>query len=162
MMNGVSLETCWAIKKHWNNKFYYTVASCWLFLYDLYYDALIHEHQIFYYLWNFTSWVHKGVKFVYIKILKLYFNSLIAYIVSNRLWFYYLNLCVESFTEVSEIHFNNIITYIPTFPKWPFLWPPPIKMLHLCLISPNACHMLYHSHSLWLRHPNATGEKCNL
>jgi len=31
MMRVVSLET---IKKHWNNKFYYTVASCWLFLYD--------------------------------------------------------------------------------------------------------------------------------
>ena len=36
MMSGVSLETCWAIKKHWNNKFYYTVQSCWLFLYDFY------------------------------------------------------------------------------------------------------------------------------
>ena len=35
MMSGVSLETCWAIKKHWNNKFYYTVPPCWLFLYDL-------------------------------------------------------------------------------------------------------------------------------
>jgi len=35
MMSGVSLETCSAIKKHWNNKFYYTVASCWLFLYEL-------------------------------------------------------------------------------------------------------------------------------
>ena len=35
MMSGVSLETCRAIKKHWNNKFYYTVASCWLFLYDM-------------------------------------------------------------------------------------------------------------------------------
>jgi hypothetical protein len=31
--------------KQWNDKFYYTVASCWLFLYDLYYDARIHEHQ---------------------------------------------------------------------------------------------------------------------
>ena len=31
MMSVVSLETCWAIKKHWNNKFYYTVASCWFF-----------------------------------------------------------------------------------------------------------------------------------
>jgi hypothetical protein len=31
MMSGVSFETCWTIKKHWNNKFYYTVASCWLF-----------------------------------------------------------------------------------------------------------------------------------
>jgi len=46
-MSGVSLEPCWAIKKHWNNKFYYTVASCWLFLYDLYYDARIHEHHVF-------------------------------------------------------------------------------------------------------------------
>ena len=45
MMGGVSPETCWAIKKHWNNKFYYTVASCWFFLWDLYYDARIHEHQ---------------------------------------------------------------------------------------------------------------------
>jgi hypothetical protein len=30
----VSPETCWAIKKHWNNKFYYTVAFCWFFLWD--------------------------------------------------------------------------------------------------------------------------------
>jgi hypothetical protein len=36
MMDSVSSETCWAIKKHWNNKFYYTVASCWLFLWDLF------------------------------------------------------------------------------------------------------------------------------
>jgi hypothetical protein len=34
MMSGVSLETCRAIDKHWNNKFQYIVASCWLFLYD--------------------------------------------------------------------------------------------------------------------------------
>jgi len=27
MMSGVLLETRWAIKKHWNNKLYYTVAS---------------------------------------------------------------------------------------------------------------------------------------
>jgi hypothetical protein len=35
MMGGVSPETCWANKKHWNNTFYYTVASCWFFLWDL-------------------------------------------------------------------------------------------------------------------------------
>jgi hypothetical protein len=45
MMDGVFPETCWAIKKHWNNKFYYTVASCWFFLWDLCYDALIHKYQ---------------------------------------------------------------------------------------------------------------------
>jgi hypothetical protein len=32
MMCCVSPETCWAIKKHWNNKFYYSVASSWFFL----------------------------------------------------------------------------------------------------------------------------------
>ena len=32
MMSGVLLETCWAFNKFWNNKFYYKVASCWLFL----------------------------------------------------------------------------------------------------------------------------------
>jgi hypothetical protein len=45
MMGGVSPETCWAITKHWNNKFYYTAASCWFFLWDLYYGARISEHQ---------------------------------------------------------------------------------------------------------------------
>jgi hypothetical protein len=45
MMGVVPPETCWAIKKHWNNKFYYTVASCWFFLWDLCYDARFHEHQ---------------------------------------------------------------------------------------------------------------------
>jgi hypothetical protein len=46
IMSGVSLETRWAIKKHRNNKFYYTVASGLLFLYDLNYDARIREHQV--------------------------------------------------------------------------------------------------------------------
>jgi hypothetical protein len=32
MMSGMPLETYWAFKKRWNNKFYYKVASCWLFL----------------------------------------------------------------------------------------------------------------------------------
>ena len=26
MMSGVWLETCWAVKEHWNNKFYYTAS----------------------------------------------------------------------------------------------------------------------------------------
>ena len=32
MIIGMQLETCWAFNKFWNNKFYYKVASCWLFL----------------------------------------------------------------------------------------------------------------------------------
>jgi hypothetical protein len=32
MMSGVPLETCWAFNERWNNKFYYKVASGWLFL----------------------------------------------------------------------------------------------------------------------------------
>ena len=32
IMSGVQLETCWALKKFWNNKFYYKVASCCLYL----------------------------------------------------------------------------------------------------------------------------------
>jgi hypothetical protein len=39
LMSGVSFETCWEIKKHWNNKFYYTVASCWLFLYHQFWSS---------------------------------------------------------------------------------------------------------------------------
>jgi len=32
MMSGMLLETCSAFNEQWNNKFYYKVASCWLFL----------------------------------------------------------------------------------------------------------------------------------
>ena len=32
MINVMPLETCWAFNEQWNNKFYYKVASCWLFL----------------------------------------------------------------------------------------------------------------------------------
>jgi hypothetical protein len=32
MISGVPLETCSAFNKRWNNKFYYKVAYCWLFL----------------------------------------------------------------------------------------------------------------------------------
>ena len=32
MMSGMPLETCCAVNERWNNKFYYKVASCWLFL----------------------------------------------------------------------------------------------------------------------------------
>ena len=45
MMSGVPLETCWAFKKPWNNKFYCNAASCWYF-YWVIYDARIHEYQI--------------------------------------------------------------------------------------------------------------------
>jgi hypothetical protein len=31
MMGGVSPETCWASYKHEIKKFWYTVASCWIF-----------------------------------------------------------------------------------------------------------------------------------
>jgi len=31
MKSGVPLETCWAFRKLWNNKFCYIAASCWYF-----------------------------------------------------------------------------------------------------------------------------------
>ena len=45
MMGGVSPETCWASYKYGTIKFWYIVASCWIFFYELYYDAWNHEHQ---------------------------------------------------------------------------------------------------------------------
>jgi len=32
MVSGMPLETCWGFNEWWNNKFYYKVAFCWLFL----------------------------------------------------------------------------------------------------------------------------------
>ena len=45
MMGGVSSETCWASYKYGIIKVWYIVASCWIFLYELYCDARIHDHQ---------------------------------------------------------------------------------------------------------------------
>jgi hypothetical protein len=42
MMGAVSSETRWASYKYGVIKFWYTVASCWIFLYGLYYDERIH------------------------------------------------------------------------------------------------------------------------
>jgi len=39
MMGGVLPKTCWASYKYGLIKIWYTVASCWIFLYELYYDA---------------------------------------------------------------------------------------------------------------------------
>jgi len=38
-------DRCWASYKYEIKKFWYFVASCLIFLYELYYDARIHEHQ---------------------------------------------------------------------------------------------------------------------
>jgi hypothetical protein len=46
MMGDVSPETCWASYKYGIIKFWYIVASCWIYLYELYYDAWIHERQV--------------------------------------------------------------------------------------------------------------------
>jgi len=46
MMGGVSPETCWASYKYVVIKVWYIVTSCWSFLYELYHDARIHEHQV--------------------------------------------------------------------------------------------------------------------
>jgi hypothetical protein len=45
MMGGVSPVTCWTLYKYRIIKFWYIVASFWIFLYELYCDARIHQHQ---------------------------------------------------------------------------------------------------------------------
>jgi len=46
MMGGLSPETFWTSYKYGIIKSWYIVASCWIFLYELYYDARIHEYQV--------------------------------------------------------------------------------------------------------------------
>jgi len=55
MMGGVSPETCWASYKYGIIKFWYIVAFCWIFLYEFYYDARIHQHQVFSTCFELTS-----------------------------------------------------------------------------------------------------------
>jgi hypothetical protein len=52
---AVSPETCWASYKYGIIKFWYIFASCWIFLYELYHDARIHEHKILFMCMNFVG-----------------------------------------------------------------------------------------------------------
>jgi hypothetical protein len=45
MMSGMPLETCWAFIEQWINKFYYKVASCWLFLLRMYKENNMWIHK---------------------------------------------------------------------------------------------------------------------
>ena len=45
MMGGMSPEKCWASYKYGIIKCWYIVASCRIFLYELYYEERIHKHQ---------------------------------------------------------------------------------------------------------------------
>ena len=55
MMSGMPLETWWAFNKRWNDKFYYKVASCWLFW--LIHTAMHGSMNIKYtYMPNFKCW----------------------------------------------------------------------------------------------------------
>jgi hypothetical protein len=62
MMSGVPLETCWAFKNLWNNKFYYKAASCWYF-YRVIYVARIHEYQISFVSVQFYCLIYCIVKY---------------------------------------------------------------------------------------------------
>jgi hypothetical protein len=58
------LFTCWAIKKHWNNKFHYTVASCWFFVRDLYsrfFDAVDYRNSTVWTVCEWTVWLEEFV-----------------------------------------------------------------------------------------------------
>ena len=47
MMSGMSPETCWALNKIWNNKFYLQGCILLVISTDSYYDARIHEYQMY-------------------------------------------------------------------------------------------------------------------
>jgi hypothetical protein len=52
MMSGVPLETCWAFNEQWNNKLYYKVASCWLFLLNHHISYHIISYHIIHQKWS--------------------------------------------------------------------------------------------------------------
>jgi hypothetical protein len=52
-------ETRWASHKYGIITFLYIVASCWIFLYELYCDARIHERQIYYSAQLYTTLQYK-------------------------------------------------------------------------------------------------------
>ena len=55
MMGGVSPETRWASYKYGTIKFWYIIASCWIFLYEFYNDARTRNVKFTYFVPSFLS-----------------------------------------------------------------------------------------------------------
>jgi len=63
MMSGMPLETCSAFSERWNNKFYYKVASCWLFLQShtmMHGSMNIKLKKIYIYYWTTIHYLSGG------------------------------------------------------------------------------------------------------
>jgi hypothetical protein len=90
MMDSVSPETCWTIKKHWNNKFYYTVASCWFFLWESY----------FYSPYDFTAYIGEPLE-------RNYLNNVNTDIFWCIYFFDNSDCSVSSVTNVVWLHLNH-------------------------------------------------------
>jgi len=76
MTGGVSSETCWTIKKQWNNKFYYMVASCWFFLWEIRWIICIKGVVQFWWSLVYKTFAHNTVEHLWLQITVQYFNPL--------------------------------------------------------------------------------------
>jgi hypothetical protein len=54
MMSDMPFETCWAFNERWNNKFYYKIASRWLFLlsHTAMHGSMNIKFILFFWLWR--------------------------------------------------------------------------------------------------------------
>jgi hypothetical protein len=86
MLGGVSPETCWAIKKYWNNKFYYTVASCWFFLWV----STLHGIHVFR-KWNLGKKHEKNNDKLFHKVTLLHISCFKLLVLFNRRHYLFQN-----------------------------------------------------------------------
>jgi hypothetical protein len=82
MMSGIPLETCWAFNERWNNKFYYKVASCCLFLLS---HTTIHGSMNIKVLFNFSVFIGNNI-FVIALILLMLNSFIIIHTLDTRHW----------------------------------------------------------------------------
>jgi hypothetical protein len=70
IMSGVPLGTCWAYNETWNNKFYYKVVSCWLFLLSVHaMCVLIFSAVLFWNISNcmkYSAWYYHKCTWIFI------------------------------------------------------------------------------------------------
>jgi hypothetical protein len=92
MMGGVSPETCWASHKYGIIKFWYIVASCWIFLYELWStENFLCVWKIYITFAEYFScpiWLHKNVSiYFFIKeTVKIYKYNIHKLIYSVHVW----------------------------------------------------------------------------
>jgi len=117
-------------------KFWYIVASCWIFLYQLYYDARIHEHQM-----KSVTQCNENCKICAISQIPKYFYFISAWVLNYVLWWLKMKIPMATWSKAWSVAACLLGLWVQIPPRGMDVCP----LWMLCVVR----QFSPYSHSLW-------------